>query len=265
MNRGVRRLTALAVLMSAGAFLTVAAGGPPGRGPRTGRAASAPHSSRPAWRIAGITSPTVGALFTDPESADHGCTGSVVASPKGNVVLTAAHCVTDSISGARFVPAYHDGIAPFGTWIVQRSEVDDRWTEGGDPEGDVAFLTVTPAPGNRSAASVQSVVGANVLAEAPEPGDEIVVTGYGVDDARPVECETLTYRTGKWPSFDCDGFVTGTSGSPWIVDFDPDTGTGLVAGIIGGLEQGGSTEHTSYSPIFDEQVTALAHRAVDAS
>ena len=46
---------------------------------------------------------------------------------------------------------------------------------------------------------------------------------------------------------------------------DPTTGTGLVAGIIGGPDQGGTTEGTSYSPTFDDSVLDLARRAMAGS
>jgi hypothetical protein len=39
----------------------------------------------------------------------------------------------------------------------------------------------------------------------------------------------------------------------------------LVAGIIGGPDQGGTTEGTSYSPAFDDSVLDLARRAMAGS
>lgn len=222
-----------------------------------GRVPAAAHTP-----ISAITSATVGALFAADPANGHTCTASVVDSPSGNLLLTAAHCVSDTVAGMRFVPGYHDGVAPFGTWIVRKATVDPRWTASQDPAADVAFLTVTPAPSNTSRASVQSIVGASVLAESPKTGKTIVVSGYRADADDPIDCSTLSYRRGAWPAFDCEGFATGTSGSPWIVDFDPLTGTGLVAGIIGGPEAGGATDGTSYSPTFDNEILDLARRAM---
>lgn len=222
----------------------------------SGRVPRAKHASNPV-----VTSATVGALFASGWANGHACTASVVDSPAGNLILTAAHCVTEPIAGARFVPGYHNGVAPFGTWIVQKATVDPRWTKSQDPADDVAFLTVSPAQSNASRASVQAVVGANVLAEAPNEGEKIVITGYPADTDEPVDCDSLTYLSGGWPTFDCDGFSDGTSGSPWIVNFDSSTGTGVVVGIIGGPEQGGDTDGTSYSPTFDNQVLDLARVA----
>lgn len=208
---------------------------------------------------------SVGALFVDGAGGGHTCTASVVDSPSGDLVLTAAHCVSGSIAGARFVPGFTDGRAPYGSWIVERATVDPRWTDGQDPSADVAFLTVKASPTNATRSSVQAIVGANVLSLAPRAGDRIVVAGYRADADVPMRCAASTYETSGWPTFDCDGFATGTSGSPWIVDYDPTTGSGFVTGIIGGLEAGGDTDHTSYSPKFDNEVLDLARLAVARS
>ncbi|HEX4789777.1 MAG TPA: trypsin-like serine protease, partial [Actinospica sp.] len=63
--------------------------------------------------------PEVGALFGTSdgsiEGQGHYCTGSVVNSPEGDVVVTAAHCVYDSsgvYTDIAFVPGYHDGQDP---------------------------------------------------------------------------------------------------------------------------------------------------------
>ena len=213
-----------------------------------------------------VVSSTIGALFKPGSTSTHSCTASVVDSPSGNLVLTAAHCVTDAGIGSRFVPAYRDGNAPYGSWVVRHVVVDKRWATAQDPDDDVAFLVVEPASTNATWASVQSVVGANVLVTSPHVGDQVIVSGYGEGAGDTlVNCVTAAFLTDGSPTFDCAGFVSGTSGSPWITDFDPLTGTGKVAGIIGGPDQGGLTDGTSYSPTFDADVLALERRAVAES
>ncbi|RAG80356.1 serine protease, partial [Streptacidiphilus pinicola] len=61
--------------------------------------------------------PAIGVLFSPDEVADnhHFCTASVVHSPGGDVVATAAHCLSDPANGSPnpstvvFAPGYHDG------------------------------------------------------------------------------------------------------------------------------------------------------------
>lgn len=94
------------------------------------------------------------------------------------------------------------------------------------------------------------------------------MTGYpaGTDNA-PITCRTEVYLTKGFPSFDCSGYVGGTSGSPWLLD----TADGpQIVGVIGGLNQGGCVGDTCYSPPLTQvarQVYPLAsdHAAGDVA
>src|SRR5215469_15289617 len=69
-------------------------------------------------------SSTVGALFTVTPSGElgtHFCTASVVDSPAGNLLVTAAHCMNGrTAKDVAFVPGYSRGQEPFGAWTVSR-------------------------------------------------------------------------------------------------------------------------------------------------
>ena len=209
---------------------------------------------------------TVGPLFSAGLTSDHTCTASVVDSPAGDVIVTAAHCISGSGAGVVFAPGYDDGLAPYGTWVVQRAYAAPGWTIGRDPDADYIFLIVTPATTNRTSASVQAVVGGNVLGGSPTAGQQVTVAGYvsGHDDV-PVICTASIYLTASYPSFDCPGYAGGTSGAPWIADYDPSTGTGTVTAVIGGLRQGGCSPGTSFSPPFTSTVSQVFARAVTAA
>ena len=60
---------------------------------------------------------SVGPLFP-PGSSIHTCTASVIASRTGNLVITAAHCLSGSGAGWRFAPGYDNGVEPYGSWSV---------------------------------------------------------------------------------------------------------------------------------------------------
>ena len=87
--------------------------------------------------------PAVGALFTMSRGklGQHFCTASVINSPHGDLVVTAAHCMS-GMSGVAFVPGYDHGAAPYGVWIVTKVYADRSWTSSSDPDDDVAFLQV---------------------------------------------------------------------------------------------------------------------------
>ena len=204
--------------------------------------------------------PTVGPIFRGALRDGHECTASVVASPSHDLVLTAAHCVYGDVRGWKFAPGYVKGRTPYGVWTVTAAFVDRAWlqhaADGGSSQHDVAILRVAPPPGG---AEVEDAVGANVLAPAPADGSTIVDVAYnaGVRD-RPIRCRTTAYVTSGYPSFNCHGYVGGSSGSPWL---QRDGRQWLVRGVIGGRHQGGCYEYTSYSSSFGWRLYALLTKA----
>jgi hypothetical protein len=81
----------------------------------------------------------------------------------------------------------------------------------------------------------------------------------GIND-QPIDCAVRAYNTGGYPSFDCAGYFGGTSGSPWLIATG-NSHVSLVAGVIGGLHQGGCVDYTSYSSAFSLDTYRLWLRA----
>jgi V8-like Glu-specific endopeptidase len=208
------------------------------------------------------TSPAVGALFRitgrggRPELTSHFCTASVVDSPSGDLVLTAAHCVSGLVAGQfAFVPGYRDGAAPYGVWTVTRVFVDRAWSARASPDDDVAFLVVR-RPG--TTASVQSATGGERLGIGQPAGQVVQVTGYPETAGAPITCLNQAGSfSGAELQFDCDGFTDGTSGSALLADVSPVTGLGTAIGVIGGYQQGGFTASVSYADRLGSNVGAL--------
>jgi V8-like Glu-specific endopeptidase len=83
---------------------------------------------------------------------------------------------------------------------------------------------------------------------------------------RPITCRNATTKEDTYQlRFACDGYFPGTSGSPWLADYDPNTRTGRIVGVIGGREEGGAEDNVSYSSYFDEDVKHLYDEAVRES
>jgi V8-like Glu-specific endopeptidase len=204
-----------------------------------------------------VSSPAVGALFVE---GTHYCTASVVHSERGDVLLTAAHCIHegeggDYIPGITFAPGYHDGVAPFGYWTVSDELVAPGWIASSDPDLDVGFATAHQAGTTRT---LESLVGANLLATGTPYEQAITLTGYPDDSEVPAVCRNTTSKQDTYQlKVDCAGFPTGTSGGPWVTGQDPKTRLGTVIGVIGGFESGGDDPDTSYSSYFDTDVQAL--------
>ena len=213
--------------------------------------------------------PAVGALFT--VGADgltgHYCTASVVNSPAGDLVLTAAHCIHDGAGGDYranivFVPGYHDGQDPYGVWTPSQLVVDPRWISDSDEDLDFGFLVVHK---QGSAETVQQAAGANRLGTNLGYDLPVRVTGYPIGSEQPTNCQTASREERQYQlRFDCAGFPDGTSGGPWVTGVDPATGLGVVVGVIGGYETGGDTSDTSYSSYFDDDIQHLYDTAVAA-
>ena len=229
--------------------------------PGTGTAARVPAQTRGPG-----ASSAIGALFTVASGrlGTHFCSASVVDSPSGNLVLTAAHCVTGrSLSAVAFVPGYAHGKAPYGIWTVTKVIVDQNWQSSADPDDDYAFLVVKHAG---STARVQDSTGAEALGIGEPAGEIVTVTGYPSDLDAPISCDNdaLAYSQTQF-EFDCDGYTNGTSGGPFLARVLTPGGPGVVIGVIGGFEQGGLTPSVSYAARFGQRMEQLYETAVAAA
>ena len=68
--------------------------------------------------------------------------------------------------------------------------------------------------------------------------------------------------TDEFPTFDCHGYVEGTSGSPWVLR----TARGpQIVGVIGGRHQGGCMDSTSYSAPLSKSVSTYRRASAGAT
>ena len=217
----------------------------------------------------------MGALFGTANGSisgqGHYCTGSVVNSPKGDIVVTAAHCVYDSsgvYTDIAFVPGYHDGQDPYGVWIPSAVVVAPQWASSSDPDYDVAFLVVHEAG---SSGRIQDVVGGDQLAVNPSYSGLTQVVGYPESTDKPITCtnDTAPFTDPSLATaqmqFTCANFPGGTSGGPFLQNVDPNTGLGTIVGVVGGYEAGGDTPDQSYSSYFGNWVGSLLTQAESKS
>jgi V8-like Glu-specific endopeptidase len=207
--------------------------------------------------------PAVGALFTTSagQLGQHFCTASVVDSPAGDLVITAAHCLGGASGTVAFVPGYDRGSSPYGVWTVSKVYVDQAWSRSSSQDDDFAFLRVSK-PG--SSVPIEDVTGAERLATGTPPSrEQVEVIGYPNAASQPVTCQNwLAEPMAGQLEFDCGGYTNGTSGGPFLSQVDQATGQGLVIGVIGGYQQGGDTPEVSYSPVLGANAVALYQQAV---
>lgn len=216
-------------------------------GPAAATVTATPVAARPV-----APDPRVGAVFLGSASL-HTCTGAVLHSAGGDLILTAAHCLAQGVD-TTFVAGFNNDAAPDAVWHVDAVYLDPRWVQNQDQRADYAIARVSRDGGG----TVEAQAGGGLtLAPAPRPGTTITVIGYAAGvGGGPIGCRTATVPATKgYPTLPCAALVDGVSGAPWV------TGS-TVTGLIGGLNGGGCDEQSpSYSPPFDGAITGLLTRA----
>jgi V8-like Glu-specific endopeptidase len=241
-------VTGLAVALTASlSLLTPGAGDP---------AALAATGSKPdAQSFKGF--PQVGTLFSDVKGKlTHFCTATVIDSPDGDLLLTAAHCLEGKsltpTGAVFFAPEYHDGKFPLGRFDVQASFTDSAWQHNRNVNDDFAFLTVDR--------DIQKKTGAETLRTGASLPKRVQVIGYPDVTDKPVSCSAIAHAYTKHglhqEVFTCAGYTDGTSGGPFMINVKTN-GDASVIGDIGGYEQGGDEPNVSYSAQYLSNMAAL--------
>ncbi len=227
-----------------------------------------PEPSQPANTPTAHTydgTPTVGAIFVSGLHQNHTCTGSVVGSPQGDVILTAAHCVAGVTSEIQFAPGFVDGRTPYGVWRVVEEFTAPQWGDGPNEQHyDYAFLRVADQNRDGVQRSLQSVVGANRLRVNPAITGDVTITGYPLGKGgKPITCTHALYLYQGFPAMNCYGYYPGVSGSPWLVGGPP--GQASVIGALGGLQGGGCSDSPSFASYFNQTTEATYQRAISGA
>jgi V8-like Glu-specific endopeptidase len=213
-------------------------------------------------------SETVGyLLFNHPDGTPSHCTGTAVDTASQTLVLTAAHCLHEGPGGGWmknvvFVPAYHNGPAGYGLFEAWNVATDSLWSSGSesDPEHDYGMvITENNSRGQRLGAAVGGQT--LVTKDDVRTGEPITLIGYSgtpFDGQHQELCEDLILPVpppeNLWHT-DCPNITGGASGGPWMLDYDPATGSGYIAGLTSQGIAGG----TAISPQFDDRTAAFAN------
>lgn len=231
-----------------------------------------------AWGGGGLVARTSGRVFFTLDGVDYACSGSTVGGSNPNVVVTAAHCVSDGAGGWAvnwtFVPGFDRGSEPYGSFTARTYYVSGRWAHGADEDDDIAFVdmrktAVADGPGKSSKAgsgsrSIGDVVGAQPIAFGYRGGSATV---FGYPAAPPFNGSRLDYCQGpvvKDPYGAPDAGLSctmteGDSGGPWLSVFDPRTGIGVITGVTSFKYSGHN--RTLYSANLGATAQALYNRA----
>lgn len=185
-----------------------------------------------AWPGGGAVAQTTGRVFFDFQGQPSSCSGNAVTSANASTVMTAGHCI--KLEGSFhtnwvFVPGYHAGDDPFGTWAAAQTFLTPQWESSENINYDIGAVVVGALDG----ALLTDVVGGQGIAFNQPRGLPMYAFGYPA--ASPYDGSELIYCSGDTfndPLFtsaigmDCN-MTGGSSGGPWFFDFDESTGTGV--------------------------------------
>ncbi|MER7755675.1 hypothetical protein [Kitasatospora sp. NPDC097643] len=221
------------------------------------------------WPTNGL--PSVGALFFNVGPIHERCTGTVINTGTGNIIATAGHCIWNRMASwlpptpmpnPVFVPGYHNGQAPYGKWSVKSRYIATAWKKNLHPDYDYGFIVLNKSNGRR----IQDVVGANGWRTNAGYSNWVEITGYPDNRDQPLQCFAWTRQANNWMwqlIFPCDNFHTGVSGSLLLENYGrqiPQLGVAVAS--LGGYQQGGNSDNTSYAVLWNGNTAALINAAV---
>lgn len=244
---------------SRGAVSTVAPTAPATPTGPSARVRSFPQAGGP-WTGGGAVVHTTGRVFFTFQNRTAACSGDAVTSKNGSVVLTAGHCVKYQGSWHTnwvFVPGYHDGQSPYGTWAAAKTLSTPQWTASEDMNNDIGAAVVGPVDGKR----LTDVVGGQGLEF--NGGYNKDMYAFGFPAASPYDGSKLIHCSGASSKdflltqdhgLGCD-MTGGSSGGPWFTSFDESTGAGLQSSV----NSFGYTflPNTMFGPYFGDEARNL--------
>ncbi|MFJ6510717.1 trypsin-like serine peptidase [Streptomyces sp. NPDC091406] len=207
-------------------------------------------------------SDTVGKLFFRHPSgkADH-CTAAAVDTGAETLVMTAAHCLHGGPGASWmrdivFAPAYHNGDTPLGTFPAWNIATDSLWSSGSTPDWEHDYGIVITHDNAVGEHVVDAAGGFQVVNDA-RTGENVSIMGYSgppYDGEHQEHCEDLIEPTAPptemWQVY-CPNMAPGSSGAPWLLDYDAAEGIGYLAGLNSISDTGGFLA----SPRFDSRTT----------
>jgi hypothetical protein len=186
---------------------------------------------------------TVGKVFfTKSGGQDGTCSGAVIASTSGDMVVTAGRCVGKDDhfhTNVVFVPAYGSSDAaprPYGTWTARTVAARTAWLSHSDVRQDVGFIVLSMLAGKH----IKQVVGAQGIRFHEAASQEYRTIGYPkaapFDGSRQGRCDSSLRGRDDPPGIGprtlrvaCT-MAAGATGGAWIVDIAAN-GRGFVQSV----------------------------------
>lgn len=171
----------------------------------------------------------IGKVFFTMGGSNYVCSGNAVTSANESTVSTAGHCLNEGpgafATNFAFVPAYENGVEPYGKWTAKSLHAPTQWSANGDMAYDTGFAVMNTLNGQ----TLTDVVGGSGVAFNQAYG--LAYKSFGYPAAAPFNGATLKSCTGTAtrdsnnPQFGTQGIpcdmTGGSSGGPWFIGTDP--------------------------------------------
>jgi hypothetical protein len=170
--------------------------------------------------------PAHGKVFFTDSGVNYVCSGTALTSGNESVVWTAGHCVNEGpgkyFTNWAFVPAYRDGVRPYGTWAARTLLTTSGWGSGGDFSFDEGAAVVST---NAAGQTLTDTVGSRGIAFNQAPDQRYLAHGYPAASpftgGRMFICDAnlgLRDTSANPPTLGigCD-MTGGSSGGGWVV------------------------------------------------
>jgi V8-like Glu-specific endopeptidase len=201
-------------------------------------------------------------FFTVPGAGPSECSGAVIGA---RLILTAGHCVHNGKSSTgfytnfEFVPAFRDGVAPWGRWPAVTVAVTTTWATGQGKvpnAADYAILEVQDLQGtDGNVYRIGDVVGKFGVAIASLKINHVHMLGYpvafdGGNKMHQVSSASLKYDPKTNTVAYGSDMTPGSSGGPWVQNFGvPAAGQTPTGGITALNRIVGVMSFVSASPL----------------
>lgn len=206
--------------------------------------------------------------FSDVSGNHYTCSASVI---KPRIILTAGHCVYDAVkkqwnTNFIFIPAYHNGSAPYGQWSWSWATTTNNWANGGGKvpnSGDYAVIEIQDNSIGQKIGSITGYYGYRTFALSP---NHVTMLGYpsAFDSGDWMHrVDSQSYKTTLYNTVEYGSEMTnGASGGPWVENFGTlangqSVSPGYWLAIVGLTSYGpvDTTLRYSGSSILDNQFT----------
>lgn len=242
------------------------------------------------WNGGGLVAETTGKVLFEMSGSYYVCSASLVADskPGRSIVLTAAHCVYDEAGEAfatnwMFIPNYDAAPAPlttsgtfcgstkWGCWTATGLVAHSGYTSaGGFNDQAVVYDFGFAVLGNGGKSDGQAdALGAQEIA-FDDNAENVTVYAFGYPAAKKYRGNDLVYCAGP-TGFDplmanqtykiaCN-MTGGSSGGPWMREFSPSTGAGVLTSVN---SYGYSGDNSMHGPKFNSDTEAAFDLATGA-